>query len=234
MTTGHVGQKRLQSAIAAFEAAQSTSAAPATTASFMTDTKESAEHSNTVTVEWKPYIIDPNINPQGEDFDAYNIRRWGSSSWTHHLKKEGRKNGANFSNWKWWPNTIKAHCLVKFAKERYGVDTGKSNEEIFNRLYEEGGNISLVDCLVDIGVGSLNLPNEEELRLYLESGQGEGDVRSEIQRGRNMYRISGVPFFVIECVDVDDSARRRPLGLSGAQETQVFLDVLNELVQEET
>jgi predicted DsbA family dithiol-disulfide isomerase len=226
-----VGQKRLQSAIEAFEAQCNA-------------TTTCSNESKLVTVEWKPYIIDPNTNPQGEDFDAYNIRRWGSSSWTHHLKKEGRKCGANFSNWKWWPNTIKAHCLVKFAKEKYGVDTSKSNEEIFNRLYEQGENISLVDCLVDIGLGSLNIPmeDENELRLYLESGQGERDVRVEIQRGQSMYRISGVPFFVIESsVDSTSSSGsgsgsgsgRRPFGLSGAQEKQVFLEIFNEIMQEE-
>mmetsp|Transcript_8044 Transcript_8044/g.15158 ORF Transcript_8044/g.15158 Transcript_8044/m.15158 type:complete len:179 (+) Transcript_8044:294-830(+) len=176
------------------------------------------------------------MKPQGEDFETYNIRRWGSSSWTQHLKKEGRKSGANFSNWKWWPNTIKAHCLIKYAAENYGVDTSRSNEEIFHRLYEKGENISLVDTLVDIGVQSLYIPAEraDELRYYLESGQGEQDVRAEIQRGQKMYRISGVPFFVIESVTEDDrGSGSRPFALSGAQEKQVFLEIFNELAQRE-
>lgn len=207
-----MGQKRLQSAIAAF------------------DLQKQAKHN--VAVEWKPYIIDPNIKVDGEDFESYNIRRWGSSSWTNHLKQEGRKSGANFANWKWWPNTIKAHCLIKFAKERYGVDTSRSNEVIFQRLYEQGENISLVDCLVDIGVQSLNLPDGDELRRFLESGEGEADVRAEMKLGQKQYRISGVPFFIIAAEKRNNHATR-PYGLSGAQRTETFLEVFEEVLKEE-
>jgi predicted DsbA family dithiol-disulfide isomerase len=218
-----VGQKRLQSAIAAYEALCFTDEAN------RSSSKAVSQHK--VTVEWKPYIIDPNIDPGGEGFESYNIRRWGSSSWTHHLKQEGRKSGANFANWKWWPNTMKAHCLVKFASERYDVDTSKSNEEIFHSLYEKGENISLIDCLVNIGVENLNLPIEAELRAYLESGEGEKEVREEMQRGRRKYQISGVPFFVIE--SGNENSRSTPYGLSGAQRKEAFLEVFKEIAKED-
>lgn len=201
-----MGQKRLSSAIASF--------------------REMSVASE-INVEWKPYIIDRGTNINGEDFEAYNRRRWGSSGWTNHLKLEGLQDGANFANWNWWPNTMKAHCLVKFAKERYNVETGKSNAAIFHALYEEGKNISLIDTLVAVGKDNLGLP-EDELRQYLEAGEGEHGVNSEIRTGRNMYNISGVPFFVIDKADGGDG---RPYGLSGAQSANTFLSVFKELLE---
>ena len=46
---------------------------------------------------------------------------------------------------------MKAHQLVQFANEKFGVDTAKCNESLFRALYEEGKNISLLDVLVQIG-----------------------------------------------------------------------------------
>ena len=65
-----------------------------------------------------PYQIDPGTNPGGEEFEAYNRRRWGGSGWTRRLIEEGRRDGANFADWRWWPSTLKAHQLVRYAEER--------------------------------------------------------------------------------------------------------------------
>lgn len=181
----------------------------------------------TINVEWRPYIIDPGTNPSGEDFEEYNQRRWGSSGWTNHLKSEGRKDGASFRKWDWWPNTLKAHCLVKFAHEKHGIETSKSNSALFNALYEEGKNISLINVLVQIGKDDLDLP-ERELQTYLESEEGVSEVRTEIKKGQRRYQISGVPFFVISKEGNDD----QPYGLSGAQKSQTFINVFQNLCNE--
>lgn len=202
-----MGQKRLQNAIASFQ----------------------TNHDNSkISVEWKAYIIDPNAALEGEEFEAYSRRRWGSSSWTNRLKQEGRKSGAAFQNWIWWSNTLRSHRLVRFAQERYGVETGKSNAAIFNALYEEGQNVSLLDTLVRIGTNDLNLPDANELRGYLESSEGEAEVKAEMERGRRMYQISGVPFFVIGKEGGDGD----PYGLSGAQKEETLLKVFEELSEE--
>lgn len=41
---------------------------------------------------------------------AYNRRRWGSDGWTQGLRASGRKSGAMFRDWRWWPNTLKVPC----------------------------------------------------------------------------------------------------------------------------
>mmetsp|Transcript_22264 Transcript_22264/g.33329 ORF Transcript_22264/g.33329 Transcript_22264/m.33329 type:complete len:187 (+) Transcript_22264:182-742(+) len=177
-----------------------------------------------VIVDWKPYMIDPGTNVMGEDFEAYNRRRWGGSGWTRHLKQEGQKDGAEFKKWNWWPNTMKSHCLVKFAQERNGIETSESNRVLFNALYEEGKNISLLDVLIQIGKDELGL-EEGELRNYLENDMGVSDVKNEIRKGQRTYQISGVPYFIIGKEGSDDP----PYGLSGAQKQQTFTKVFEEL-----
>lgn len=180
-------------------------------------------------------MIDPNTQPTGEEFESYNIRRWGSSSWTRHLRSEGRKDGAAFQNWKWWPNTLKAHQLIHYATKYHGVDTSQSNSVLFHAIYEEGLNVSLVDTLVQIGITRLGIPQtkREELQSYLENNVGAKDVLREIQHGRSKYNISGVPFFIVGKNNDDGKTTSTPYGFSGAQSTSTFLGVFEELTKEE-
>jgi len=110
------------------------------------------------------------------------------------------------------------------------VDSAISNAAIFEALYERGKNVSLVEELVKIGVQDLGLvEEEEELRLYLEENRGAAEVMEEINRGRRRYDISGVPFFIME----KEGSERRPYGLSGAQDPSTFLNLLEELYDDE-
>lgn len=43
----------------------------------------------------------------GEEYLAYNKRRWGSDAWTGSLRASGKPHGAAFKDWKWWPHTLK-------------------------------------------------------------------------------------------------------------------------------
>ena len=203
-TLSHVGQKRLEKAIHSF----------------------SIEYPDChFTVKWKPYQIDPATAEEGEDFEAYNHRRWGGSGWTNHLKHEGQKDGALFRCWEWWPNTLKAHQLIKFA-EQHGIDTSTSNSVIFESVYEKGENISLVSTLVNIGTTELNLP-ETELHQYLVQDRGKNEVLDEIEINRTQYQITGVPFFIISR---ENSTYGRPYGLSGAQNPQKLIDIFEQLI----
>ena len=155
----------------------------------------------------KPYMIDPNTNMNGEEFEAYNIRRWGSSSWTNSLIRSGRSVGANFNNWQIWPNTLRAHQLIDYITNPEGdrkagegrnilPSTSECNAAIFHAMYECGANVSMVDTLVNIGVEELGITNneieKEELRTHLENNAGATAVMSEIQLGRKKYNIGGI------------------------------------------
>lgn len=183
-------------------------------------------HKSPIEVTWKPFMIDPNTSTDGEEFEAYNIRRWGGSSWTNNLKRVGKNDGATFQNWKWWPNTLKAHQLIQFAKATCDVDTSTSNAVIFDALYEGGENVSLLDTLVRIGVDQLGLPDEDKLRSYLEEDEGAEEVLENIRQCRRMYHIQSVPTFIVErkgrTVDT-------PIVLTGAQSCAAFLQAFTQL-----
>lgn len=211
-----MAQKRLENAISQYQSKSSS-----------TET-----NNQLVEVRWKPYQIDPQTNPNGETFESYNKRRWGGSGWTLHLKQEGRNDiannisppdaGATFHNWKWWPNTFKAHQLVYFAEVNGNMDSHTCNSILFKAIYEEGQNISNLDTLVQIGVEKMNL-NRVELRLFLELDKGAEYVRSEIRRGKQNYDIRGVPFFILD----------EKYAFSGAQPPSVFLQAFEKLASTE-
>jgi len=198
------------------------------------DTFQSTPNKPPIHVEWKPYIIDPNTKIDGEEFEAYNIRRWGSSGWTRSLKTSGRKVGATFENWKTWPNTLRAHQLIAFVTSNDRLasvenvpTTAECNAALFEATYELGENISLVDTLVKIGTEKLRVGSEEipRLRSYLENNEGAREVMKEIQSGRKQYNIRGVPFFIIGTSE----AGQTPYGFSGAQDSSTYLEIFQEL-----
>jgi len=159
--------------------------------------------------------------------EAYCTRRWGSSGWTHSLKSEGRKDGAHFANWKWWPHTLRAHQLILFGRDRHQVDTSKSKAALFRALYEEGENISQTETLVKIGRERLGM-DDPNLQKHLSNNEGSRQVLEEIEQGRRSYQIRGVPFFIIRGPAVD-----RPYGFSGAQSTDTFIELFEEVSGQE-
>lgn len=135
-----------------------------------------------------PYIIDAKTDKNGEDYLAYNKRRWGSDSWTSELKEKGKQFGCTFGNWKFWPNTFLAHCLATEAKK-----IGKQSEiieDIFKAQYEEGQNVSSEDVLNKIAekYNIKNWNNEANLK----------DVEESDKDAKNKRDIHSVPYFVFE------------------------------------
>eukprot|EP00980_Cylindrotheca_fusiformis_P003556 scaffold791_cov115-Cylindrotheca_fusiformis.AAC.14 len=202
----YVGKQRLNKAISQFR-------------------QEEEGKNKEIKVDWKPFMIDPATNPNGETVKDYCQRRWGGAGWTNSLKTEGKKDGADFGNWQWWPHTSKAHQLVQYCNENGVCSSDVVNESLFRAQYENGENISDVTTLVQIGkkLGLLEA-KEDELTEYLTQDQGKAKVEQEINIGRRKYGISGVPFFVI---GKDDASR--PYGFSGAQKPDTFLDLFKEL-----
>ena len=192
----------------------------------------------------------------GELFDAYCQRRWGGSQWTQHLRHEGAKDGCHFANWKYICNTLRAHQLILYGTKYHPsrVTTDTMNTALFEALYEDGLNISLVDTLVDIGTklfGGTGTDSDgtttsssfrvEHLRRYLEEQQGRRDVELEIEQLQRQYRIRGVPSFHVGIVEATAATTNDatnddphhwtspPHSFSGAQSAGVFVELFEEL-----
>ena len=201
----------------------------------------------------------------GETVDDYCHRRWGGDGWTRNLKSEGQKDGARFGDWKWWPNTGKAHQLIQYCESNGISSTDRVNALLFRAEYERGENISLVDVLVGVGQeagvttnddtnsGNSNSNNNlDDLRRYLTEDEGKAQVERDIARGRQLYGISSVPYFIVsadheEAADDFSSSissssdknrgtrtrQRRPYGFSGAQASDTFLELFEEIAEQQ-
>ena len=157
------------------------------------------------------YIIDSGTKLEGEDYLSYNKRRWGSDNWTHQLRSIGKQYGANFSNWKFWPNTLLCHKLMAEANKKGIVN--EVLEELFKYCYEMGKNVSLENTLNEIGnkFGINNWNNDENLKLVLK----------DEKIGKNKYGIGGVPFFIFPNDEV----------IEGAVQIETFLNALIQAIE---
>ena len=167
--------------------------------------------SHEIKVELHPYMIDPNTKKAGEEYLAYNKRRWGGDGWTYSLKQAGKAVGCNFANWKTWPNTFLAHCLINYVQKLNKVEiVDQILAEIFELCYEKGENVS--DIIVLEG-------------LAQKYGADEGWKGKEVQKrvveadgyAKNEMDIHGVPYFVINGKYV----------LEGAADPESFIKCFN-------
>lgn len=171
-----MGQQRLHKAIAQYTSSH------ATTRSSNTSSTSTAPP---IRVEWKPFMIDPGTNINGETVDAYCRRRWGGAGWTKSMIASGKQDGAIFGNWKWWPHTLKAHQLIQFLCSHNLINNKNSdsdssednnnslsssssssmsdrvNQALFCAEYEQGENISNIDTLLGIARQLLLLLQQE-------------------------------------------------------------------------
>jgi predicted DsbA family dithiol-disulfide isomerase len=114
-------------------------------------------------------------------------------------------------------NTTKAHELLHFAKT-----VGKQvelKERLMAAHFEEGKHVGRLADLADLAA-EVGIDREAALQA-LESGKYSSAVTADIDQAR-AYGITGVPFFVID----------GKFGLSGAQDSSTFLEVLKKAANE--
>eukprot|EP00741_Cyanophora_paradoxa_P002171 tig00000553_g2104.t1 len=166
-----------------------------------------------VEVRFHPYMIDPATAKDGEDYLAYNRRRWGGDGWTGELRRAGKAVGAPFGDWKTWPNTLLAHCLAEAA---YAAGRGdEAVEALFAATYEKGQNVSdratLERIAVELGLDPSACFSEEAQAAV---------KRKDAAAKRGRFEIGGVPFWVMR------GPSEQALALEGAQGPSAFTAAL--------
>ena len=111
-------------------------------------------------------------------------------------------------------NTVKAHELLHFAKEK-GLQHDME-ERLMSAYFTEGKHVGRIDDLVELAV-EVGL-DADETRRALETETYLPAVRQDQAQAR-AYGIQGVPFFVID----------GQYGISGAQPPAAFENVLRDL-----
>ena len=114
-------------------------------------------------------------------------------------------------------NTVKAHELLHFAKSR-GRQL-EMKERLLEAYFVKGEHVGRIPDLAEIAA-SIGFDRDEVTRV-LESGEFTSAVKQDVAQAQ-AYGIQGVPFFVID----------GKYGVSGAQESQAFADVLTQVAAE--
>ena len=113
--------------------------------------------------------------------------------------------------------TLRAHELIRFAKE-HGKQA-EMKDRLMSAYFERGEHVGRIEELARIA-GELGL-DPDDARAALESGRYRQEVEQDIAQAA-AYGIRGVPFFVLD----------GKYGVSGAQETVTFLQVLRDVSAE--
>ena len=191
-------------------------------------------------------MIDPGTQPEGEDYMAYNRRRWGGDGWTQSLRRKGALVGAPFgrkgwvgngvlvplsiffylprerhptADWKVWPNTLRAHQLLRFAPREKEAQLKKA---CFEAIYEQGENLSdpEVVCRLAAEAGV----DVEGFRQVLDTPAAQQDVRRACSQA-SQRGVRGVPYFV-----VSGREDARPIGFSGAVDAPQLVEIFGEVL----
>lgn len=114
-------------------------------------------------------------------------------------------------------NTVKAHELLHYAKAR--GRQGEMKEALLRAYFIDGGHVGRIDDLADLAAG-LGFDRADVVRSLTEDEYLPA-VKQDGEQAR-AYGITGVPFYVFD----------GKYGVSGAQETATFAQVLAQVAGE--
>ncbi|MCP5367109.1 MAG: DsbA family oxidoreductase [Hyphomicrobiales bacterium] len=171
-----------------------------------------------VEIRWLPFLLNPELPPEGIDRTAYLIKKFGSEQRVRRvfgaIGEAGLSVEINFAfdRIARTPNTVDAHRMVRFAATRDLAPVAV--EALFTAYFLKGQDIGDPAVLMRIGT-DLGLPYEE-LHAYLES---DVDVAGIYEQNAAAHRlgINGVPSYLFNGHMV----------ISGAQEPKILARVLD-------
>lgn len=174
--------------------------------------------SDKIEVEWKSFQLNPAMKTDpSKSINEYlaEIKNWSLSQakqMNDRVTLMAEQEGLHYNFDKAIvANSFDAHRLIQYAKTLQKGD--EAEERLFKAYFSEGKNIAdqavLLDLSEDIGL------NKESVEDVLKSDMFADKVSEDIEEASKIG-VTGVPFFVFN----------RKLAVSGAQEIDVFLDVL--------
>lgn len=173
-------------------------------------------------LSFKPFELNPNAPPEGEDKESYFLRNYGPDALSRiadsnkRITEAGKAEGLtyNFDKLKKVHNSFNGHRLVWLA--------GMHNvqEQVLDALYRfnfsEGGDLNNTDDLERIGI-ECGIP-AEALEGFFESDAGKDEVKA-MELEAHQAGITGVPAFVLN----------NKYLISGAQPKETFLKAFEQL-----
>lgn len=186
---------------------------------------EQFAHKDKVEVEWKSFQLDPSIQTDaGKSIHQFLAERKGISlekakEMNDYVTDLAKKVGLTYNFDKAVvANSFDAHRFSHLAK-KHGAQNN-AEELLFKAYFTEGKNTADEETLIQLGE-ELGI-KAEETKATLRSDVFVDEVRSDIEEAQQIG-VTGVPFFVVN----------RKYAISGAQESDTFLQMLNKVFQEE-
>ncbi|HIM41888.1 MAG TPA: DsbA family oxidoreductase [Rhodospirillales bacterium] len=167
---------------------------------------------------WRPFLLNPEMPPEGIDRTAYLVKKFGSESRTNRIYGTIGEAGQSveidfaFERIGKTPNSVDSHRLVRFAHERGLAD--EVVEALFVEFFINGRDIGDLRVLTEIGAA--NGLDAQEVKAYLNTDADVGAIHDENVRAHRLG-INGVPSF----------AFNEKFVISGAQEPQVLARMLD-------
>ncbi|MFC0273657.1 DsbA family protein [Metabacillus herbersteinensis] len=186
---------------------------------------EQFPHRDKVEVTFKSFELDPNSSSE-TNLSIHEVlaKKYGTSveqakKMSEGVGQQATTVGLNFNFDGMKPtNTFNAHRLAKFAETK-GKEA-EVTESLLKSYFIDSKHIGNLETLLQI-TQDAEL-NREEVELLLSGTEFEESVRADEAEAREIG-VQGVPFFVLN----------RKYAISGAQPTEVFLETLQKVWEEE-
>ena len=181
-------------------------------------------HAEEIEVTWHSFQLDPNLvtQPDTNPYDYFSkakaIPVIQAKAMHEHAKNAGKEAGIDFNfDESKVANSFRGHLLIQLAKKKNLADA--MEEALFEAQFITGKNIDDEAVLLETGksVGF----TEEEVKNALASDEMAHAVAQDGLMARQLG-INAVPFFVFN----------DKYGVSGAQQPEHFLEVLNKSFEE--
>ena len=182
------------------------------------------EHKDDVQITWKSYQLSPdmvtdpkkNINQFLAEHKGISVEE--AKRMNEYVTGMAAQVGLTYNFDKTIvANSFNAHRFAHFAKQFGKQD--EAEEALFAAYFKEGKNLDDYSVLIEMGK-EIGL-DPAALKVALESGAYADDVRTDIREAEQLG-LRGVPFFVFD----------RKYGVSGAQDSRVFLETMEKCLRE--
>jgi predicted DsbA family dithiol-disulfide isomerase len=187
---------------------------------------EQFPHKNTIEVVWKSFQLDPSTVTDPSLSTIENLahkKGWSkeqANETVAYVSNIAKQVGLTFNFEKAVvANSFDAHRLSHLAK-KYGKQN-ELEEKLFAAYFTEGKNTADYETLLQIGT-DLGL-DKTEVSDVLKSDSYSNEVKQDINQAQQIG-VSGVPFFVID----------QKYAISGAQESDTFLNALTKAYEEQS
>lgn len=177
-----------------------------------------------VTVNWRPYQLDPTIPQGGIDRQKYMLAKFGDPARIAQIHQRlvdlGAAEGIDFAfeAIKVAPNTLDAHRVIRWAGAAGDGTQDRVVRRLFKLNFEEGANLGdpavLADAAAEAGMDAA------VVRTLLPSGADVDAVKAEIATAARMG-ITGVPCFLLE----------GRYAVMGAQDAEVLGDAIRRVAE---